>query len=85
MKLQFIDGPVTYSVFVHDVAAKVAELIKTMPEFICQNEAFRRFGRANVERWRRQGKIEPHKRPGKIEYRYVELVRARDVVQDYFD
>ena len=83
--MQFDDRVVPYEVFITDLAERVAERIKPQREFISQNEAFRQFGRANVERWRRKGQLEPHKRPGKIEYRTADLRRLQAKVQDYFD
>lgn len=83
MIIQFADKAVAYEIFVADVAAAVVSLMKE-PEYISQNEAFRRFGRKNVERWRRLGKIEPCKRPGKMEYRLTELRRLKNTKQDYF-
>lgn len=86
--LQFPDKCVSYATFVKDVAAHVVGFIKrdaTDPEFISQNKAFSMFGRGNVERWRRQGKIKPCKRPGKVEYKTSELRLLQRVEQDYFD
>lgn len=65
--LQFADKSVPYGVFVKDVAAEVAVLLqqfKDDPEYISQNKAFAIFGRANVERWRRQGKVTPMQTSG---------------------
>ena len=42
------------------------------------------FGRRNVERWRKQGLIEPSKRPGRLEYRTSELRYLQRQKQDYF-
>lgn len=85
MTLQFPDRTVPYQVFINDVADAIARILKKdEPEYICQNEAFRRFGRKNVERWRNTGRIEPCKRPGKIEYRLRDLYRLKDTKQDYF-
>lgn len=85
MNLQFSDRLIPFDVFVNAVADAVFHRINRQePEFISQNEAFRRFGRANVERWRRTLKIEPCKRPGKIEYRLSELHRLQETKQDYF-
>lgn len=85
MTIQFEDRAVPYEVFVADVAAAVAALINADgAEFICQNEAFRRFGRRNVERWRKTGKIEPYVRPNKVEYRLTDLLRLKNIKQDYF-
>jgi hypothetical protein len=41
------------------------------------------FGRVNVERWRREGKITPYKRPGKLEYRTADLRLLQRQSQDY--
>ena len=81
--LRFVDFGVPYGVFVADVASAVVAMMKE-PEYISQREAFRRFGRANVERWRRNLLIEPCKRPGKLEYKTADLRRLHAVRQDYF-
>lgn len=85
--LQFADKSVPYGVFVKDVAAEVVNLLKkdeADPEYISQNRAFAMFGRANVERWRRQGKVSPCKRPGRLEYRTADLRLLQRTQQDYF-
>lgn len=86
MTIQFSDRAVPYAVFLNDLADALAERIrkKEEPEYICQNEAFRRFGRSNVERWRDTGKIELCKRIQKLEYKVSELQRLKDNKQDYF-
>lgn len=64
MFLQFTDNLVPYDTFLNDVAARVVKMIKAGrddPEYVSQRKAFAMFGRANVERWRRQGKIQPSK------------------------
>ena len=43
------------------------------------------FGRRNVERWKRQGKVVSYKRPGKVEYRTADLRLLQRTTQDYFD
>lgn len=86
--LDFSDKSVTYDTFVKDVAAEVARCIseqKNDPETVSQRKAYAMFGRGNVDRWRRQGKIEPCKRPGKIEYRTADLRRLQQIKQDYFE
>lgn len=86
--LEFSNRLVRYEDFLNDVAAAVVSLIKTDkddPEVISQSQAFAMFGRANVERWRREGKIEPCKRPGKVEYRTADLRRLQRIKQDYFN
>lgn len=84
--LNFSDKCVKYSTFLNDVAARVVHLLKLDagdPEFISQNKAFEIFGRGNVERWRKQGKVKPYKRPGKMEYRTADLRLLQRVQQDY--
>lgn len=84
--LQFADKTVPYQVFVQDVAAEVVYLLKKDkqdPEYVSQRKAFELFGRRNVERWRRQGKVTPCKRPGKLEYLTAELRLLQRTQQDY--
>ncbi len=86
--LQFADKSVTYGVFVKDVAAEVVHLLKkddADPDYVSQRKAFEMFGRRNVERWRRQGKVNPCKRPGKVEYRTADLRLLQRTQQDYLD
>lgn len=88
MFLQFEDKSVPYSVFVKDVAAEVVHMLRkdnADPDYISQRKAYEIFGRRNVDRWRRQGKITPHKRPGKTEYRTADLRRLQRTQQDYLD
>ena len=85
--LDFSDMSVTYDTFVRDVATSVVRMLSEVrndPEFISQRQAYAIFGRGNVDRWRRQGKIEPCKRPGKVEYRTSELRALQSKKQDYF-
>lgn len=87
MFLKFHDKNVPYSVFVKDIATEVVTLLKRYkedPEYISQNKAFKMFGRANVERWRKLGKVTLFKRPGKIEYLTSELRLLKENQQDYF-
>lgn len=86
MQLQFSDRMVSYTTFVNDVAARLASMIaesRADPEVISQREAYRIFGRGNVDRWRRQGRISPCKRPGKVEYITSELRLLQRTQQDY--
>lgn len=85
MSIEFADRTVSYNRFLNDVAERVASLLREdAPDYICQREAYRRFGRANVDRWRRQLKIEPCKRPGKVEYPLKILRQLQATQQDYF-
>lgn len=56
---------------------------KEAKEYLTQNQAFKRFGRSNVERWIEKRKVKPHKRVRTIEYKLEELLRAAEEVQDY--
>lgn len=85
--LQFLDRLIPYDTFLNDVAARVVKMLKTDlndPEYVSQRKAYEMFGRANVERWRKQGKVEPRIRPGKLEYRTADLRLLQRVTQDYF-
>jgi len=85
--LQFADKSVPYGVFVKDLAAEIVSLLKkdtADPEYVSQRKAFEIFGRRNVERWRKQGKATPCKRPGKLEYLTADLRLLQRTQQDYF-
>ena len=86
MEIQFSDKSVDYGTFVQDIAAKLAEFMKEElfdPEYISQNKAYKMFGRGNIERWRKEGKVQPCKRPGKIEYPLSKLRELSRTIQDY--
>lgn len=88
LHIQFPDRMVSYDTFMSDLASRIAEqltAIKQQPEVISQREAYRQYGRGNVERWLRQGKLHPCKRPGKVEYHTSELRQMQQVQQDYFE
>ena len=83
--LKFIDLEIYYDTFINDLSARIVNRLKNDrndPEFISQRKAFKMFGRANVERWRRQGKITPHMRPGKVEYKTADLRFLQRTVYD---
>ena len=85
--LQFLDHLIPYETFLNDIAARVVKMMKSDsddPEFVSQRKAYEMFGRRNVERWRKQGKVEPCKRPGRLEYRTADLRLLQRVKQDYF-
>lgn len=88
LTLDFSDKSVTYATFVSDVASEVVRQLKERrddPETVSQRKAYAMFGRSNVDRWKRQGKVNPFIRPGKIEYFVTELRKAQRIQQDYFD
>ena len=51
--------------------------------FINQNQAFKRFGRSNVEFWAEKLKVKRHYRTRTIEYKMSELLLAAENQQDY--
>lgn len=86
--MQFLDHLVSYETFLNDIASRVVKLLKndkSDPEFVSQRKAYEMFGRRNVDRWKRQGKVEVYKRPGRLEYRTADLRLLQRVKQDYFE
>ena len=84
---QFLDTTVTYDQFITDLATKIAlqmhQVEKGQLE-ISQAQAYKMFGRADVERWVKNGKIEPVRiSPGKKRYRLIDLQKLADVQQNY--
>ena len=85
--LEFSDHAIPYDTFLKDVASSVVKMLKEEnddPEFVSHRKACSMFGRRNVERWRKQGLIEPSKRPGRLEYRPSDLRYLQRQKQDYF-
>ena len=86
--LQFLDHLIPYETFLNDLSSRIVRQLKADkddPEFISQRKAYELFGRRNVERWKRQGKVVSYKRPGKVEYRTADLRLLQRTTQDYFD
>ena len=85
MQIAFSDKMVSYDTFLNDVAARVVAMMKNDrndPEVISQRKAYEMFGRANVDRWYRQGKVGFYRRPGKIEYRTSEPRLLQRTIND---
>lgn len=85
--INFPDCTVPYDVLIKDIASEVVKQLreqKEEPLMISQRKAYQMFGRGNVDRWRKQGKLHPCKRPGKLEYFMNELRAAQHIMQDYF-
>lgn len=87
MQIQFSDKMVTYETFVNDVASRLASILSEDKQdkrlFISQNQAFDKYGKSNVLRWRNQGKIEPRRTTGKLEYPQARLRELSRNLQDY--
>lgn len=87
MFINFPDKVVSYDTFMDDLSARIVRNMQRAaadPEFISQRQAYKIFGRANVERWRREGRVHPCKRPGKVEYSMADLRLLQQTQQDYF-
>lgn len=86
MQIVFSDKVVTYDTFMNDLAARITSFLqndKNEPEMISQRQAYKVFGRANVDRWRKNGLIHPFVRPGKREYSTHRLRELQRTEQDY--
>lgn len=86
--IQFSDRLVSYETFMTDLTARLARVIKSDaadPEYVSQRTAYSIFGRKNVDRWRRTGKVKPSKRPGKVEYCMADLRLLQRTEQVYLN
>ena len=84
--LQFSDKTVTFEQFVDMLATKVALRIHQVEKGqleISQAQAYKLFGRADVERWVRSGNLEPVRiSPGKKRYRLIDLQKLASIQQN---
>lgn len=84
---QFVDQTVTYEQFVNELATKIALKIHQVEKGqleISQAKAFKMYGRADVERWVKSGKLQPSRiSPGKKRYRLIDLQKLADIQQNY--
>ena len=86
MTIQFADKEVSYETFLNDLTARLAKALtedRADAEYISQRKAYRIFGRGNVDRWRKQGRVKPCKRPGVVEYKTAELRLLQRTQHDY--
>ena len=65
------------------VTLQISKIQAGIREFIGQKEAHVRFGRQNIERWVKEGRLQRYKRPGKIEYRLEDLYKCALDPYDY--
>lgn len=86
-EVAFADKSVTYDKFLDELAIRLAvrlNLVKKSNGVISQNQAYRMFGRADVERWIKSGKLKPARiSPGKIRYNIVDLCKLSKIKQNY--
>lgn len=86
LHINFTDKTVSYRTFLRDLSANIVKMLhedKDDPELVSTRQAYKMFGRKNVERWRRVGKIQPYVRPGKAEYETAQLRLLQRTEQDY--
>lgn len=87
LTINFPDRSVSYDTFMDDLTARIVNRLRMTagdPETVSQRKAYAIFGRANVDRWRRERRVQPCKRPGKVEYRMADLRLLQQTQQDYF-
>ncbi|MBR0526851.1 MAG: hypothetical protein IJJ98_09180 [Prevotella sp.] len=85
--LQFGDQTVSFDQFVDKLATKVALRIHQIEKGqfeVSQTQAYKMFGKADVLRWIKNGKLEPVRiSPGKKRYRLVDLQQLASIQQNY--
>ena len=83
----FTDKTVTFEQFVDKLATKVALRIHQIEKGqleISQAQAYKLFGRADVERWIKSGKLQPVRiSPGKKRFSLVDLQNLASIQQNY--
>ena len=83
----FTDKTVTFEQFVDMLATKVALRIHQIEKGqleISQAQAYKLFGRADVERWIKSGKLQPVRiSPGKKRFSLVDLQNLASIQQNY--
>lgn len=76
-EVTFADKSVTYDKFLDELAIRLAvrlNLVQKSNGAISQNQAYKMFGRADVDRWIKTGRLRPERiSPGKILYNIVHL------------
>ena len=85
--IEFKDHVVSYETFMDDLSSRIVRKMQRAevdPKTVSQRKAYSIFGRANVDRWRREGRIKPCKRPGRVEYCMADLRLLQQTQQDYF-
>ena len=86
-ELLFSDTTVSYLQFVDDLATKIALRVHQIEKGqleVSQAQAFRMFGRADVERWIKNGKLMPCRiSPEKKSYKLTDLQQLPTVKQNY--
>ena len=83
----FADKSVTYNSFVEELATRIAIKMRQVDignMEISKNKAYKMFGRADVDRWIKTGKLKPSRiSPGIIRFQLVDLYKLAGKVQNY--
>ena len=86
-EMQFSDATVTYEQFVNDLATRITfkmHQIENGEIEVSKSQAYKMFGRADVDRWIKNGKISPCRiSPGKTRYKLIDLQKLASVKQNY--
>ena len=86
-EFHFLDTTFTFDQFIDSLATKVALRIHQVEKGqfeISQAQAYRMYGRADVERWVKSGKLKPVRiSPGKKRYRLIDLQELANIQQNY--
>lgn len=87
IEMIFSDKSVTYDHFITELATKIAVKMHQIEKGkleISQSQAFKMFGRADFERWIKNGKLVPSRiSPGKKRYKLVDLQKLASIQQNY--
>lgn len=83
----FCDKSVTFAHFIEtfatELAIKMVQVKKGEME-ITQAKAYKMFGRGDVERWKKSGKLQPARvSPGRILYKLIDLLKLANIQQNY--
>jgi hypothetical protein len=83
----FQDTTITFEQFTTELATKIAVKLYQVEKGkleISQAQAYKMFGRADVDRWIKSGKIAPVRiSPGKKRYRLIDLQKLANIQQNY--
>lgn len=83
----FSNASVSYEQFTTELATKIALKLYQIEKGeleISQSQAFKMFGRSDVERWIKNGKLIPARiSPGKKRFKLVDLQKLASIQQNY--
>lgn len=82
----FADKSVTYEQFIDELASRLVLKMRQVDEGfmeISKNKAYKMFGRCDVDRWIKNGKLEPSRiSPGIIRFRLADLIQLAEIKQN---